>query len=143
LRNPDPNEPMRRWGGAIAQRRGKRVAVVAVARRLAGVMWAMARDGTVYDPASLGKAQAAGLDEQARRTAHAAQAMRTAARKLSDYGGPTVSLAPGAAHGRGAQRALEVASIQNEHTQPRSRIPSSGCRAQENVRFELDGSTAS
>jgi hypothetical protein len=108
LRNPDPNEPMRRWGGAIAQRRGKRVAVVAVARRLVGVMWAMALDGAVYDPASLGRAQAAGLDEQARRTARAAQAMRAAARKLSDYGGPAASFATGAAHGRGTQPALEV-----------------------------------
>ena len=36
------------WGAAIALRRGKRVAVVALARRLAGILYAMWRDETVY-----------------------------------------------------------------------------------------------
>ncbi len=38
------------WAEKIAQRRGKRIATVALARRLAGVMWAMLRDGTEYQP---------------------------------------------------------------------------------------------
>ena len=33
----------------IAARRGKRVAVVALARRLAGILYAMMRDGTEFD----------------------------------------------------------------------------------------------
>lgn len=41
--------PLRQWGVAIAARRGKRVAAVALARRLAGVLYAMWRDGTDYD----------------------------------------------------------------------------------------------
>ena len=36
------------WADKIAQRRGKRIATVALARRLSGVMWAMLRDGTQY-----------------------------------------------------------------------------------------------
>ena len=41
--------PLRTWGLAIAARRGKRIAAVAVARRLAGILYAMWRDGTDYD----------------------------------------------------------------------------------------------
>lgn len=37
------------WGRAVAERRGYRIGVVAVARRLAGVLWAIWRDGMVYD----------------------------------------------------------------------------------------------
>jgi len=40
-------------GGSIALRRGKKIAVVALARRLAGILYAMMRDGTVYRPAPM------------------------------------------------------------------------------------------
>jgi transposase len=40
---------LRAWAAGIATRRGKRVAVVAVARRLAGILYAMWRDGAAYD----------------------------------------------------------------------------------------------
>jgi transposase len=43
-----PNEPMARWATQIATRRGRFVAVVALARKLAGVLFAMWRDGTSY-----------------------------------------------------------------------------------------------
>ena len=38
------------WARRIAARRGKTVAVVALARRLAGILYALLRDGTVYTP---------------------------------------------------------------------------------------------
>jgi transposase len=38
------------WWGRIAQRRGKATAVVALARKLAGIMFAVWRDGTEFDP---------------------------------------------------------------------------------------------
>ncbi len=38
------------WALRIAARRGKHVAVVALARRLAGILYALLRDGTVYAP---------------------------------------------------------------------------------------------
>jgi transposase len=40
---------LRAWAMAIAVRRGKRVAVVALARRLAGILYAMWRDGAAYE----------------------------------------------------------------------------------------------
>lgn len=49
LRSPNPDVAMlKSWAEQIAARRGKRIAVVALARRLAGILYAMWRDGTVY-----------------------------------------------------------------------------------------------
>ena len=51
LRRPDPRTlELREWALRIASRRGKKVAVVALARRLAGILYAMLRDGTSYEP---------------------------------------------------------------------------------------------
>jgi len=44
---------LREWGDRIAQRRGRSIAAVAVARRLAGVLYAIWRDGSVYHPEKL------------------------------------------------------------------------------------------
>jgi transposase len=44
---------LREWADRVALRRGRRVAVVALARRLAGILYAIWRDGTIYDPARL------------------------------------------------------------------------------------------
>ncbi|MCY1074305.1 IS110 family transposase [Archangium lansingense] len=41
---------LREWAEKIAARRGKKIAVVALARRLAGILFAMMRDGTQYRP---------------------------------------------------------------------------------------------
>lgn len=46
--NHKTNTPLAQWASAIADRRGKRVAVVALARKLAAVMFAIWRDGTPY-----------------------------------------------------------------------------------------------
>jgi transposase len=43
-----PNDPMVRWAKQIAERRGKFIAIVALARKLAGVMFALWRDETSY-----------------------------------------------------------------------------------------------
>jgi transposase len=52
---------LRAWALRIAARRGKRVAAVALARRLAGVLFAMWRDGAPYDAAKIrGPGQTAG-----------------------------------------------------------------------------------
>jgi transposase len=48
---------MRRWAEALATRRGKRIAVVALARRLARLLFAMWRDARPFDPvAAVGRA---------------------------------------------------------------------------------------
>ena len=49
LRSADPAAaPVRAWAERIALRRGKRIAVVALARRLAGILYAVWRDDTTY-----------------------------------------------------------------------------------------------
>jgi len=47
-------DPMQRWADEIEKRRGKRVAVLALARKLAGILYAIWRDGTEYEPARTG-----------------------------------------------------------------------------------------
>lgn len=51
-------EPLRRWAERIATRRGRRIAVVALARRLAGILYAMWRDGTEFESQRRGKVAA-------------------------------------------------------------------------------------
>jgi hypothetical protein len=43
-------ESITQWAAAIEKRRGKHIATVAVARKLAGVLYALWRDGTRYEP---------------------------------------------------------------------------------------------
>jgi transposase len=49
-------DPMHRWVDEVEKRRGKRVAVLALARKLAGILFAIWRDGTVYEPRRSGAA---------------------------------------------------------------------------------------
>jgi len=49
---------LREWTAKVAARRGKRIAAVALARRLAGILYAMWRDETEYDPQLLGAKEA-------------------------------------------------------------------------------------
>lgn len=49
LRRYRPADPITKWALEIEHRRGKYVATVAVARKLAGVLYALWRDGTRYE----------------------------------------------------------------------------------------------
>lgn len=82
LRAPDRGDPLRCWGQSIADRRGKKIAIVALARRLAGVLWAMWRIGTVYDPELVGRSSARGLRVAAQSIEQQAEAIERAARKV-------------------------------------------------------------
>jgi len=82
LRSRDRDDPLKRWGEHLANTRGKRIAVVALARKLAGVLWAMWRDGTVYDRAEQAEKTAHGLKVDARKQHHRADALERAAKKL-------------------------------------------------------------
>jgi transposase len=82
LRTRDVDDPLRRWADNIAQKRGKHIAAVALARKLAGVLWAMWRDGTVYDRATNANASAIGVRREARKQAHRADVLKRAANKL-------------------------------------------------------------
>jgi transposase len=44
---------LREWAEQLAKRRGTGIAVVALSRRLAGILYALWRDGTLYDQATL------------------------------------------------------------------------------------------
>ncbi len=50
IRRLCPNDPICLWAKDIELRRGKFVATVAVARKLAGILFAMWRDGSTYQP---------------------------------------------------------------------------------------------
>jgi transposase len=50
LRRYRPADPITLWAQGIEQRRGKFIATVAVARKLAGILYALWRDGSRYEP---------------------------------------------------------------------------------------------
>jgi transposase len=52
---PAASAPLQRWATGLAARRGKGIAVVALARRLAGILFALWRDGTTFDPVRVGQ----------------------------------------------------------------------------------------
>jgi transposase len=82
---PRLSDPLRTWADAVAARRGKNVAAIALARRLAGVLWAMWRDGTVYDPEVVGRASAIGKTLEAQSSHQQAVAITRATRKAKRY----------------------------------------------------------
>jgi transposase len=82
LRSRKEDDPLKRWGDAVASRRGRNIAAVALARRIAGVLWALWRDGTVYEPAKVGRASASGIRANAQDLKVRAEAMARAAEKL-------------------------------------------------------------
>ena len=65
LRGKDRQDPLRLWADAVAARRGKKIAVIALARRMVGVLWAMWRDGSPYDKARLASASGRGTRQSA------------------------------------------------------------------------------
>lgn len=50
-------DPLQAWATEVERRRGKRVAVVALARKLCGILFALWRDGTTYEPLRSARAQ--------------------------------------------------------------------------------------
>jgi transposase len=81
LRRTDESDPLVLWGRAVAARRGKRIAAVAVARRLACVLWALWRRGTAYDPQHVAELSADGLERSALVIEGQAQSLRREVRK--------------------------------------------------------------
>jgi transposase len=93
FKHKNADDPMRAWAISLAARRGRRVAVVGLARRLVGVMWALWRDGTVYEPARVGLASARGHQEHAQSLETRAVALAAAALKLR-RARPRIAVAP-------------------------------------------------
>jgi transposase len=107
LRLRSSTDPLKRWGDHIAKTRGKKIAVVALARKLSGVLWAMLRDGTLYDARLEAQESARGVREHARRTATHARVLEQVAKKLRRPASPADAKAarPPAKVGRTARRA--------------------------------------
>ena len=53
-----PGDPAVLWARAIADKRGRRIAIIALARKIATVMWSMWKHGTSYNPARASSARA-------------------------------------------------------------------------------------
>jgi transposase len=85
LRMRDTSDPIKAWADALVARRGRRIAVVAIARRLAGVLWAMWRDGTVYDAQVVGQASALGTAREAQSTSLRAKGIARATAKAKVF----------------------------------------------------------
>jgi len=75
LRSSDRQDPLRLWAEAVAERRGRKIAVTALARRLVGVLWAMWRDSKPYDPGALAAASSRGTRRLAKILHNQAHAM--------------------------------------------------------------------
>jgi transposase len=82
-RSTSTDDPLVLWAKQVARRRGKRIAAVATARRLAGILWAMWRKDRTYDPAKLAAQSADGKRVESDWTAHDAARLDAAARKLA------------------------------------------------------------
>jgi transposase len=83
MRSSDKGDPLRLWAENIASRRGQRVAVVGLARRLVGVLWAMWRDGTVYDAPHLARQGVSGLRGAQQTLEQQTAALQAASKKRS------------------------------------------------------------
>jgi transposase len=81
LKSRDHDNPLRIWASRIGQK-AKPVAAIALARKLAGVLWAMCRDGTVFDPSALATQSARGIQRHVVETSTQAAALVRAASKL-------------------------------------------------------------
>lgn len=82
LRSTDMNDPLVQWAHRTAERRGKNVAVVAVARRLARILWSLWKNDDVYDPVKLAHQSARGHEREARDDKRFAKTLRAGAAKL-------------------------------------------------------------
>jgi transposase len=78
----DPNDPLRQWVHHVAVRRHKLVAIVGLARKLAGLLWAIWRDGTVYDPKGHAKKAEQGILRTVDNELFRAHSLRQAAAKI-------------------------------------------------------------
>lgn len=76
------DDPLAVWGRQIAQRRGRNIAAVAVARRLVRLLWALWRDDAAYDPHRLALRSARGVERLAEQTHDRARSLRQAKQKL-------------------------------------------------------------
>lgn len=83
---PNNEDPLAHWAQQLIKKRGKMVAAVAVARRLAGILWALWRNGTIYDPLRLRAESYRGQTAQPPSDLEQTEAIKQVARKLRKHG---------------------------------------------------------
>ena len=84
LRTAPASDPLACWGRHLVKRRGKRVAAVAVARRIACVMWALWKRDVAYDPEHVAELSARGLERSAEVIASQALALQRQATRATE-----------------------------------------------------------
>jgi transposase len=82
MRQANEDDPLYRWALRIADKRGKRIAVVALARKLACVLWTLWRKGVVYDASFAATKSANGMKRDLTKQEGAAEEMIRVAIKL-------------------------------------------------------------
>jgi len=95
LRARHKDDPLYLWASHVAETRGQKIAVVALARKLAGILWAMWRHQTVYDPAFESRESQAGMETDAQNTQRLAQALAQVAKKIQRRRGSVKPKVPG------------------------------------------------
>jgi transposase len=87
LRSKNTDDPLYQWANHIADKRGRKIAAIALARKLATVLYAMWRDNTVYEPVKQARASIRGIRRRAQsehlRTVALANAAAKFERRLS------------------------------------------------------------
>lgn len=83
IRASDKSDPLYLWAKKVEERRGKRIAVVALARRLVGILWAIWRDGAVYDAKYLAQQGIRGIRGAAQSLELQKEKLELAAKKPS------------------------------------------------------------
>jgi transposase len=76
-------DPLRIWAKSLQERRGRKVAAVALARRLAGVLWAIWRDASSYAPHLAAQASSRGVRISAHQRHALADQLHPAHQKLA------------------------------------------------------------
>ena len=76
------DDPLASWVRTLKKRRGNKIAVVALARKLAGILWALWKRDQVYEPARLAGSMARGTESQAQSAELTADSLRRVEAKL-------------------------------------------------------------
>ncbi|HEX2733946.1 MAG TPA: IS110 family transposase [Polyangiaceae bacterium] len=82
-RNKDTSEPLVNWAQQLIERRGRKVSIVAVARKLAGILWSMWKHNSPYDPERLRRSGASLPASTTSSEQTRAASMRRASRKAT------------------------------------------------------------
>lgn len=82
LRGKNSDDPLYQWANHVAEKRGRKIAAVALARKLATVLYAMWRDNTVYEPVKQARASIRGIRRATQTEQQRALALAKSAAKF-------------------------------------------------------------